>query len=70
MCADVVIKDDSSVELTETFFIKLERGPFLPLPGVPLNVSYAVVTLLDSDDDSKYIFCCQFNVYLHTCIQM
>ena len=55
VCVNVTINDDDIMEGTEVFLILLERSPSLPLPGIRLNTSQAEITLLDSDDDSKYV---------------
>ena len=51
----MTINDDDIMEGTEAFLILLERSPSLPFPGIRLNTSQAEITLLDSDDDSKYV---------------
>ena len=55
VCVNVTINDDDIMEGTEAFLILLERSPSLPFPGIKLNTSQAEITLLDSDDDSKYV---------------
>ena len=55
VCVNVTVNDDNIMEDTEAFLILLERSPSLPLPGIRLNTSQAEITLLDSDDDSKYV---------------